>query len=331
MKRVAYLISGGDAPGIRACLFGVFSAARHYGIHCLAIPYGLEGLIEGHLEDAPHLSPGTLGYGGSPIPSARSTRFLKERWQGQAVDRLRTAGVEGLVILGGDGSAKAASVLTDMGVPCVCVPVTIDNDVWGTDYSLGFDSGVQYVRNVLVGIQETARACRGRVFCAETLGATSGHLALAAGLAGGADLILLPELRPAPSAVAQEVKALLDSGREWVVIAACEGALGSWQSGGQGVAFTYGAEIERVTGVRTRVTIIGYAMRGAAPTSFDANLGQLMGKRAVELLHEGKANQLVVFRGNRLGSIDLAGIEGRTKELHPDQMALARVRDCLIL
>ena len=330
MKRIAFLVSGGDAAGIRACLFGIASAAQHHNVEWLAVPYGLEGLIEGHFEDTLSLQPGVVSYGGSPIPSARSARFRQERWQRCAADQVRAAEVDGLVILGGDGSAKAAQVLAGMGVLCVCIPVTIDNDIWGTDYSLGFDSGVQHIRNALVGIQETAQACRGRVFCVETLGAMGGHIALAAGLAGGADLILLPELRPLPSAVALRTKALLDGGKEWVVIVIGEGALGNWQAGDQGVAFTYAEEIRQLTGAATRITIIGHAMRGAPPTSFDAVLGQLMGQRAVDLLQEGKANQMVVLRNNRLGSIDLASLEGKKKELHPDQLSLARVRGCLV-
>jgi 6-phosphofructokinase 1 len=330
MTRFAVLVSGGDAPGIRACLFGLLAAARHRNVDCLAVPYGLEGLIEGRFEPLPLPNSADVHYGGSPVPSGRSQRFLEPEGQRQAVEQLEGAQVQGLVILGGDGSVRAARVLARMGIPCVVLPVTIDNDVSGTDYSLGFDSGVECVRNTLKGIQETSRACRGRVFCIETLGADVGHLALAGGLAGGADLILLPEFRPQPDEVAEAVQARLHAGAEWVVICTGEGALGTWRSGGQGVAFTYGQEIERVTGIRTRVSIIGYAMRGAEPTAFDVLLGQCMGSRAVELLREGSAGQLVVFRDNRVGSIALGSAGVRRKPLNRQHLELARSRGCLV-
>jgi 6-phosphofructokinase 1 len=297
---------------------------------CQVVPYGLDGLIEGRFEPFPALSSADVHHGGSPVPGGRSQRFLELEGQQHAAEQVRAAGVQGLVILGGDGSVRAARVLAQMGVACAVVPVTIDNDVSGTDHTLGFDSGVQYISNTLRGIHETARACRGRVFCVETLGADAGHMALAGGLAGGADLILLPELRPQPPEVAQAVQARLDAGAEWVIICAGEGAIGTWKSGGQGVAFTYGEEIKRVTGIRTRVSIIGYAMRGAEPTAFDVLLGQAMGARAIELLCEQDAGRLVVFRDNRVDSMPLQAQPSERNPLNAHHLELARTRGCLV-
>ena len=330
MKRIAFLISGGDAPGIRACLFGIAASARSRGLECLAVPYGLDGLIDGRFESGFVPSADTIGNGGSPFPGARSERFLEERWRAGAVQQMEAEEIDSLVILGGDGSAQAARALEEQGVPCILVPVTVDNDLWGTDCSLGFDSGVQYVCHAVAAVQETARAVRGRVFLVETLGANAGHLALAGGLAGGSDLILLPEFSPQPLAVANRVKAMFESGREWVVITAGEGALGTWQSGGQGVAFTYGEEIRRLTGVRSRVSILGYAMRGAPPSAFDILLGQLMGAKAVELLQQGQHGRMVAFCDNRISSIRLRELDGKRRELHPQQVQLADLLGCLV-
>jgi len=330
MKRIAFLVSGGDAPGINACLAGIATTAEHLGLQALAVPNGLDGLIDGHFEEisVPWLR--SANYGGSPIPTARSARFRQADSQRLAAEQVRQSGIEGLIVLGGDGSAHAAMALVELGVPSVCVPVTIDNDLWGTDYTLGFDTGVQQIRDILLDIQETANAYRGRVFFVETLGGPAGHLALAGGLAGGADLILVPELRPTPQAVAERVKALLDSGRDRVVIAGCEGLFETYRPGDQGIAFVFGKEIERVTGVRTRVTIMGYFMRGSAPTAFDSLLAQMMGARAAQLLCDGQANRVVVFRNNCVDSLDIATVVDKHKPLHPDQLALARMRGCLV-
>jgi len=184
MKHIAFLVSGGDAPGIRACLFAIVSAAPRYGMELLAVPHGLDGLIDGCFEESFYLGPETVSYGGSPIPSGRSKRFLDKEQQRQAAGQIEAQGVEGVVILGGGGSVQAADALSRQCVPCICVPVTIDNEVWGTDYTLGFDSGVHHILGSAAAIRETALALSGRVFLVETLGANTGHIALAAGLAG---------------------------------------------------------------------------------------------------------------------------------------------------
>jgi len=330
MKHIAFLVSGGDAPGIRACLFTIVSAAPRYGMELLAVPHGLDGLIDGCFEESFYLGPETVSYGGSPIPSGRSKRFLDKEQQKQAAGQIEAQGVEGVVILGGGGSVQAADALSRQGVPCICVPVTIDNDVWGTDYTLGFDSGVHHILGIAAAIRETSLALSGRVFLVETLGANTGHIALAAGLAAAADLILLPEAHPTPSEAAMRVQGLLNHDEEALVIVAGEGALGNWQSGDQGAAFTYADEIRRVTGVASRVAIVGHAMRGARPTAFDALLGQRMGKHASELLHGGEANRMVVFRNNRVDSIDLSEAAGRSRPLDLEQVELATMRGCLV-
>lgn len=330
MKRIAFLVSGGDAPGINACLAGIVIAATRHGIETLAVPSGLDGLIDGQFLQisVPWLR--AASYGGSPIPTARSRRFLEDEFQRLAVAQMRQRGVDGLIVLGGDGSAHAVTVLARLGVPAVCVPVTIDNDVWGTDYTLGFDTAVQQIHTIVLGIQETANAYRGRVFFVETLGGPTGHLALAGGLAGGADLILVPELHPTPSAVAERVKAMLDNGLDHVVIAGCEGLFETYHPGDQGISFVYGKEIERLTGVRTRVTIMGYFMRGSAPTAFDSLLGQMLGAKAVELLCEGQPDRLVVFCNNHVDSVEIASVVDKKKPLNPCHLALARTRACLV-
>jgi len=143
MKRVAFLISGGDAPGINACLYGIAAAAQRHGLECMAVPCGFDGLIDGSFENWSSPYAGGHCYGGSLVPTARSKRFRERQWQLRAVEQVHEAGIDGIVVLGGEGSAKGASQLVEFGVPCICVPVTIDNDLRGTDYSLGFDSGVQ--------------------------------------------------------------------------------------------------------------------------------------------------------------------------------------------
>jgi len=176
----------------------------------------------------------------------------------------------------------------------------------------------------------TAHALRGRIFFVETLGGPVGHLALAGGLAGGADLILVPELRPTPLQAAERVQAMLDSGKDNIVICGCEGLFETYRPGDQGIAIVYGKEIERLTGVRVRVTIMGYFMRGSAPTAFDSLLGQLMGARAVQSLCDGQRSHMVVFRDNRIDALQLADVVDKRKPLHPDQIALARARGCLV-
>ena len=324
MKRIAFLVSGGDAPGINACIAGIYQTAQKYKIECKVIFGGLDGLIDADIRDVCLFQQGMENWAGSVVPSGRSNRFLQEEWQQRAIDVARNHAIDGLIVMGGDGSLRATHQINQLGLPCVCVPVTIDNDVWGTDYSLGFETGIEDIRVAVSEVIQTGCAYPGRIFFIETLGGPTGHLALAGGIAGGASLILLPEFYPSPHKAASHVKTILAKGQDSIVIVGSEGLSQTYQSGDQGISFKYNQEILKATGVRTRISLMGYAMRGKIPSGFDSILGKSMGCKAVETLVHSEPGQIVVFRNNHVETLDIAEVIGKKKPLNPDLLDYAQ-------
>ena len=330
MKQIAFMVSGGDAPGINACIAGISQAVHNNKVGCKVIYGGLDGLIDCDVSDEIPFYQGMSSWAGSVVPSGRSERFRKPEWQQKAFQSARNMDIDGLIVMGGEGSTQAAYILTRLGLPCICIPVTIDNDVWGTDYTIGFDTGVQKVHSMVTDIIQTGRAYPGRTFFIETLGGPTGHLALAGGLAGGASVILLPELRTAPVEVAQYIKELYKQNPDSIVIVGGEGLSTDYEPGNQGVSFEYNDVIQEITGVRSRISLIGYAMRGSVPSSFDANLGQLMGYRAVELLLAAYEDKIILFRNNQIEHTNISKVVGKRKPLNNDQLELAKKLGCIV-
>lgn len=286
------------------------------GAKVVGIRHGYAGLINGDFIDLDISSVGDIIHrGGTFLQTARSDRFITPEGQQEAVERARAAGIDGLVVIGGDGSFRGAIRLTDLGLPAIGVPGTIDNDIYGTDRTIGFDTAVNTCLEAIRKIRDTATS-HDRTFVLEVMGRHSGWIALAAGLAGGAESILLPE-RPLPiDEVVARLQRGVERGKRHSLIVVAEGV---------GSGFDVGREIRERTGFDTRVTVLGHIQRGGAPTALDAMLASRMGARAVELLVEGQGGLFVGEVNNELVSPPLQSVLDRRKEIPDELLDLAEI------
>lgn len=294
MKRIAVLTSGGDAPGMNAAIRAVVRKGVYHGLEVIGVYRGYQGLIRGDLKP---LSLGSVGdiihRGGTMLYTARSEEFKTEEGQEKAVKTLREHGVEGLVVIGGDGSFRGAMKLTQRGIPTVGVPGTIDNDIPGTDFTIGFDTAINTVIQAIDKIRDTATSHE-RTYVVEVMGRDAGDIALWAGLADGAESILIPEAPYDLDEVVERLQRGNKRGKKHSIILVAEGVASGVE---------VGEEIRRRTGWETRVTVLGHIQRGGSPTAFDRVLASRMGAAAVDLILEGKANQMVAIQNNEIRGI----------------------------
>lgn len=291
MKRIAVLTSGGDAPGMNAAIRAVVRAAIFADVEVIGVKRGYTGLIQG---DFIPLSLGSVGdiihRGGTFLYTARCKEFLTPEGQEKAIGQLKKHGIEGLVTIGGDGTFRGATRLADLGVPTIGIPGTIDNDIAGTDYTIGFDTAINTVIDCIDKIRDTATSHE-RTYVVEVMGRNAGDIALWAGLAGGAESILIPEHPFHLSEIIARLKRGVERGKKHSIILVAEGV-------GNGVEIA--EVIEQESGLETRVTILGHVQRGGSPTAFDRVLASRMGAKAVELLLTGKQKQMVAIRGGQV-------------------------------
>ncbi|MBI3945226.1 MAG: 6-phosphofructokinase [Armatimonadetes bacterium] len=309
MERIGVLTSGGDASGMNACIRAVVRTAVSRGVAVVGIRRGYDGLIRGDAVpmDAESVG-GILNRGGTLLYTARSSRFLSREGQQEAVDSLSRLGIEGLVIIGGEGSLRGARALgSDWGVPVVGVPATIDNDVAGTDFAIGFDTAVNVALEAIDKIRDTA-ASHERVFVIEVMGREVGFIALEVGLAGGAEAILLPEVPVDLDAVSQRIVEGRRRGKTSSIIVVAEGCCS---------AVEVGRRIHERTGLETRETILGHIQRGGTPTARDRVLAARLGHAAVEQLLQGRRAAMVGVSGSAVqaSDIDAAWKIGKTIDL----------------
>jgi len=300
MQRIAVMTSGGDSPGMNAAIRAVVRSATCRGLEVLGIRRGYAGMIEGDfLPMPPTAVSGIINRGGTILLTARSQQFMSEEGQRQAVEQLRRAGVEGVVVIGGDGSFHGAQALWhDWQVPTVGIPASIDNDLAGTDLSIGFDTAVNTALESIDRIRDTA-VSHDRVFVVEVMGRNCGMLALHAGLAGGAEVIIIPEVPYQITRIGTLIKEGRARGKNSYIIVVAEGAA-------RGIAIA--ADIEAISGADTRVTVLGHVQRGGVPSAQDRSLASRLGAAAVNLLLENKPGMMV-------------GIEGEDIVSHPLQTA----------
>ena len=285
MLRIAVMTSGGDSPGMNAAIRAVVRKAIYHGLEVIGIQRGFSGFIEADM------GPMNLGSvadiihrGGTVLRTARSEEFKTYPGRTKAYANVARFGIQGLVIIGGDGSFKGARVFHDeFNVPVLGVPGTIDNDITGTDYSIGFDTAVNTVVEAINKIRDTATSHE-RTFILEVMGRESGCIALTAGLAGGAESIIIPELEFNIDEVCEKLYRGYKRGKLHSIIIVAEGAAG-------------GMEISKVisekTGLETKVTILGHLQRGGTPSAFDRILASRLGARAVEMLMSGHHKHMV--------------------------------------
>ncbi|NAP01023.1 6-phosphofructokinase, partial [Halomonas sp. MG34] len=284
MKRIGVLTSGGDAPGMNAAIRAVVRKAIYHDIEVYGIKYGYQGLMEGNIEKMEIGSVGDIIHrGGTIIYSARSEEFKTDAGQEKGIEQLKKFGIEGLIIIGGDGSFRGAQKLTEKGYPCIGIPGTIDNDIAGTDFTIGFDTALNTIIEAIDKVRDTATSHK-RTYIIEVMGRDAGDLALWAGLADGAESILIPEVKDEFDEVIERLKRGHDRGKKHSIIVLAEGV---------GSGFDYGKRIEETTDLETRVTVLGYIQRGGSPTASDRVLASRLGGYAVDLLRKGEAGRMV--------------------------------------
>ncbi|MET3682628.1 6-phosphofructokinase 1 [Alkalibacillus flavidus] len=314
MKAIGVLTSGGDAPGMNAAIRSVVRSCVYYDIKVYGIYYGYQGLINGNIEE---LTIGSVGdiiqRGGTVLYSSRSEEFKTPEGQQKAIDQMRAFGIDGLVVIGGDGSFRGATKLSEQGFPCIGVPGTIDNDIPGTDFTIGFDTALNTVIEAVDKIRDTATSHE-RIYAIEVMGRDAGDLALWAGLAAGAESILVPERDTSIDAVLEKVKRGHERGKRHSIIMVAEGV---------GSAVDYANYIQEHLELSTRVTVLGHTQRGGSPTANDRVLASRLAAYAVDLLKDGQAGRMVGIENNQLVHDDIMNVLNKKHEIDQDLYALS--------
>lgn len=297
MKRIGVLTSGGDAPGMNAAIRAVVRGAISEGMEVYGIQRGYEGLINGEINQMNVSSVADIiQRGGTILRTARSERFLQQEGFKRALDMIENFGIEGIVVIGGDGSLRGGRDLTKAGVPVMGLPGTIDNDLAYTDFTIGFDTSVNTVLSAIGNIRDTSSSHE-RTTVVEVMGRNCGDIALYAGLAGGAETILIPEIDVDISSVCKKIITGKNRGKVHSIIIRAEGVKMSSQELAQ--------VLEDRTGLETKIVVLGYIQRGGSPTARDRMLASQVGYRAVKLLHEDSSSRAIGISGNQIVDYDL--------------------------
>ncbi len=320
--KIGILSSGGDCPGINATIRGVAkTAAVHYGMEVIGIHNGFVGLMNEDVMplDEKSLS-GILNLGGTILGTSREKPFKKlletkesPKIIKQHYDNLQ---LDCLVCIGGNGTQKTAWQLSELGLNIIGVPKTIDNDVWGTDITFGFSTAVDIATEAIDRLHSTASSHR-RVMVIELMGHHAGWIALHAGMAGGADVILLPELRYNEQMIINAITERVEKGKQYSIVAVAEG-VETPNKGNMRPATYFSKMIEQGTGLETRETVLGYIQRGGSPSPFDRNLSTRLGGHATELIANRKFGRMVRLKDNEISSIALEKVAGKLRVVTPE-------------
>jgi len=309
------LTSGGDAPGMNAAIRAVVRSAIYQRVEAYGVYQGFEGLVSGHL------NPMTLGSvadiihrGGTILRTSRSAVFMNDEGRQQAYDHLEKMGIEHLVIIGGNGSLRGGYEFSRMGINVIGIPATIDNDIVYTQ-SIGFDSAVNTALEAINRIRDTATS-HGRVFIIEVMGRDCGEIALHAGVAGGAESILIPEIAPDLNQVVDKINRGTERGKLHSIIVVAEGVY---------PVMDLKAEIEKRTGQDTRVSILGHTQRGGTPSAVDRIMASCMGKAAIDCIIENQRNVMMAYHEDKIHPIPLAEIVNGNKTPELDMFEIARM------
>ncbi|RLI44575.1 6-phosphofructokinase, partial [Candidatus Bathyarchaeota archaeon] len=326
--KVGVLSGGGDAPGINAVIRAVVrKAIKYYGYETVGVRNGWRGLIEGDFMPLGlNEISGILPRGGSILGTSRTNPFKREDGPQKILKNIKANGIDALVVIGGEDTLGVAYKLYGMGLPCVGVPKTIDNDLVGTDYTFGFNTAVSIATETLDRLHTTAEAHH-RVMILEVMGRYTGWIALEAGLAGGADVILIPEKPFDIDEVCAYIRQRQIRGINFSMVIVAEGAkpkgcgeiiygdgkdeFGHVRFGG--IGYYLGKEIEKRIDIETRVVVLGHLQRGGSPTAFDRILATRYGIAAIDLVHEGKFGRMVGIQGNEIVSVPLKEVAGKRK------------------
>ena len=287
MKHIAVLTSGGDAPGMNAAIRAVIRTGIHEGLKTSVVYRGFQGLIDGEIEEVgARAVANIIQRGGTILRTARSNQFMEPEGRAKAARQLRKHHIDGLIVIGGDGSFRGASRLfEEQGVPVIGIPGTIDNDIYGTDVTIGFNTALNVALEAIDRLRDTA-ASHGRLFLVEVMGRQSGHIALNVGVGGGAEAILLPEIRMSGDEVTAMIVNAQERGKSSSIVVVAEGAY-------PGGALALQAHIVEACGYEVRTSILGHTQRGGSPVTRDRVLASRLGYIAVTGMLEGKSGVMV--------------------------------------
>ena len=315
MKTIAVLTSGGDAPGMNAAIRAVVRAGISMGLNVKGIRRGYAGLIEGDIIDMDARSVSDIIHrGGTMLYTARCPEFKTQEGVDKAIASCKAHGIDGIVVIGGDGSFRGARDLSLGGSPCIGVPGTIDNDISSTEYTIGYDTAINTALEMADKLRDTAQS-HDRCSVVEVMGRRAGYLALQTGIACGAIAILVPEVEfDLNKDVIEKIKAVHKTGKKHFVVVVAEGV---------GGVTRIAEEIEEATGIESRATILGHVQRGGVPTARDRVMASQMGYRAVELLSQGIGNRVITFVDNQLGDKDIYEALAMTKKFDIEEYNMA--------
>lgn len=316
IKKIGILTSGGDAPGMNAAIRAVVRTGVYYGLKVVGVKRGYNGLLHGEMVDMDARSVSDiLQKGGTILQTARCLEFKKPENIKRSCELAKVLGLDGLIVIGGDGSFMGARALSREGLPTIAMPGTIDNDIDCSEYTIGYDTCLNTVIEAVDKIRDTSSSHE-RCSVIEVMGRNAGYIAINAGIACGAEVVLVPErkfdfdedvLRPILEGKAR--------GRRQSIVIVAEGI---------GGVIDMAKKIEEKTGIESRATILGHIQRGGSPTARDRVVASQMGSRCVELLLEGKSNRVVCLRENKVCDLDIEEGLAMKKELSQDMIDLAK-------
>lgn len=316
MNTIGILTSGGDAPGMNAAIRAVVRTGIYNGMKVFGIERGYNGLIKGDIHEMNLCSVGEIiNRGGTVLKTARCEAFKTKEGQQKALQVIQQFGLEGLIVIGGDGSFMGARILSEYGIPTIGIPGTIDNDLPYTDFTIGFDTALNTVLEAINKIRDTINSHE-RINIIEVMGRHCGDIALYAGLAGGAESIIVPEIGFDIDEVCERLCSGKNRGKLSSIIILAEGV---------GGAIELGKRIEDATGIETRATILGHIQRGGNPSAQDSILASRMGAYAVNLLYHGMGKRVIGIVNNRLVDYDIMEALAITKRFDCEIYELAKI------
>ena len=317
LKSIAVMTSGGDSPGMNACARAVVRTALYEGVEVWGINNGYHGLLDEDMYQMERKDVGDIiQRGGTFLGTARCKRWQTPEGRMQGYKNLVDRGIQGLVVIGGDGSLRGASLLSkETGIPIVGLPGTIDNDVWGSDYTIGCDTAASTIIDAINKLRDTASAHR-RCIVLEVMGHRCGWLAMTAGIAGGAEYILVPEEEYDLDAICADMAKAYKAGKRYILVVVAEGA-GSGQEIGKYIA--------EHTNIDTRVSVLGHIQRGGSPTVIDRVKASQLGEQAALAIISGLSDIVFGFNKGHVVSINLHDAVNNKKTLDPEYAHLARV------
>ncbi|MBK8782434.1 MAG: 6-phosphofructokinase [Anaerolineales bacterium] len=315
---IGVLTSGGDAPGMNAAIRAVVRTALANDLNVIGVMHGYEGLLNGEFKPmGPRDVGGILQRGGTVLLTSRSKRFQEPAGQRDAIRKMNEAGMDALIVIGGEGSMNGAHALSQQGIKVIGIPGSIDNDIWGTNIAIGTDTAMNTIMEAVDKLRDTASSHQ-RAFLVETMGRNSGYLAVMAAIVCGAEVALIPEVPITADEVAATVEDAYKRGKNHAIIINAEGS---------GIRTTDLAQrIDDLdVGFKTRMTILGHIQRGGSPTAYDRLLASRMGVKAVEALIEGKHGLMTGLKGKGIDFIPLGDVISNKRKVNMEYFHMAKV------